>query len=84
MLCPRSWGPNEVPRDHFSHLYPLNLKELFSHTRDRRDYRYRIDTKAAGISIGLDPGISWVSVSVSVSIQSLEHFLEGFGRILIK
>ena len=29
-------------------------------TRDRRDYRYRIestDTKAAGISIGLDPGI---------------------------
>ena len=39
--------------------------------RDRRDYRYRIestDTKAAGISIGLDPGIFWVSVSVLVSI----------------
>ena len=61
--------------------------EMSSYIRDRRDYRYRIestDTKAAGISIGLDPGIFWVSVSVSVSIQSLEHFLEALGRILIK
>ena len=56
-------------------------------TRDRREYQYRIestDTKAASISISLDPGISGVSVSVSVSIQRPEHFLEGLGRILIK
>ena len=55
--------------------------------RDRREYQYRIestDTKAASISISLDPGISGVSVSVSVSIQRPEHFLEGLGRILIK
>ena len=51
-------------------------------TRDRREYRYRIestDTKAASIS--LSPGISGVWVSVSVSIQRPEHFLEGLGRI---
>ena len=42
--------------------------------RDRREYRYRIentDTKDCGISIGLDWGISWVSVSVSVSIRDI-------------
>ena len=55
--------------------------------RDRQEYRYRIekaDTKALGISIGLDRGYFWVSVSVPVSIQGLVHFLYGFGRILIK
>ena len=40
--------------------------------RDRREYRYCIentDTKGCGISISLDWGISWVSVSVSVSVE---------------
>ena len=55
--------------------------------RDRREYQYRIekaDTKPFGISIGLDRGFFWVSVSVPVSIQRPEHFLQGPGRILIK
>jgi len=55
--------------------------------RDRREYRYRIestDSKSASISISLSPGISGVSVSVSVLIQRPEHFLEGPGRIYIK
>ena len=54
---------------------------------DRREYQYRIekaDTKPFGISIGLDRGFFWVSVSVPVSIQRPEHFLQGPGRILIK
>ena len=40
--------------------------------RDRREYRYRIetsDTKASSISIGISSGLSEVSVSVSVSVQ---------------
>ena len=55
--------------------------------RDRREYRYRIetiDTKPLGISIGLDRAFFWVSVSVPVSIQRIVHFLQALGRILIK
>ena len=60
---------------------------LVLYYRDRREYRYRIetaDTKPFGIGIGLDRGCFLVSVSVPVSIQRHVHFLNGFGRILIK
>ena len=45
---------------------------MYPHSRDRREYRYRIetsDTKASSISIGISSGLSEVSVSVSVSVQ---------------
>ena len=53
-------------------------------SRDRREYRYRIekaDTKAFGISISIDLGHIWVSVSISVSVEPLGQYFASYERI---
>ena len=60
-----------VTRVHDKHHHPPYCRNIQS--RDRQKYRYRIekaDTKPSGISIGLNRGSFWVSVSVPVSIQT--------------
>ena len=85
-MCPanqaNSWSFEELLTSVKQQVKPYSLLRTYNKAieyvvvqvviRDRREYRYRIetsDTKASSISIGISSGLSEVSVSVSVSVQ---------------